>query len=112
MGLWQPDKIALTYSTWLYLRSEEKGEWQIRLEGLIALYLSDEEIVKAVEDFHDTHSGIPMRQEFTSVTSDLYSGIDALNMLALLYDSREVAALALVDAAAKRGITITGVEFR
>jgi hypothetical protein len=112
MGLWQPDKIALTYSTRLYLQSEGKGEWRIRLEGLIALYLSDEEIVKAVENFRNAHGDIPMREKFTSVTSDLYSGIDALNMLALLYGSREVATLALVDAAAKRGITIIGVEFR
>ena len=43
---------------------------------------------------------------------DLHSGIDALNMLTLLYGSREIATLALVDAAAKRGITINGVAFR
>ena len=112
MGLWQPSKIAFTPKTWLYFIDNKGHETELPLKGFIARYVSDEEIIKAAKEFRDTHSDIPMREKFTSVTSDPYSGIDALNMLALLYDSREVATLALVDAAAKRGITITGVEFR
>lgn len=112
MGLWQPSKIAFTPKTWLYFIDNKGHETDLPLKGFIARYVSDEEIIKAAKEFRDTHSDIPMREKFASVTSDPYSGIDALNMLALLYDSREVAALALVDAAAKRGITITGVAFR
>lgn len=112
MGLWQPAELAFTPKTWLYFVDNEGHETDLPLKGVIAHYVSDEEIIKAAKDFRDAHSDIPMREKFTSVTSDPYSGIDALNMLALLYDSREVAALALVDAAAKRGITITGVAFR
>ena len=74
--------------------------------------MTDGEINKAAEHFRETHADIPTRKKFASVTMDLHSGIDALNMLTLLYGSREVATLALKDAAAKRGITITGVEFR
>lgn len=112
MGLWQPSKIAFTPKTWLYFIDNKGHETELPLKGFIARYVSDEEIIKAAKEFRDTHSDIPVREKFTSVTSDPYSGIDALNMLTLLYDSREVAALALVDAAAKRGITITGVTFR
>lgn len=112
MGLWQPSKIAFTPKTWLYFIDNKGHETDLPLKGFIARYVSDEEIIKAAKEFRDTHSDIPVREKFTSVTSDPYSGIDALNMLTLLYDSREVAALALVDAAAKRGITITGVAFR
>ena len=112
MGLWQPAELAFTPNARLYFADEKKREIKLPLKGFIARYVSDEEIIKAVKEFRDTHSDIPMREKFASVTSDPYSGIDALNMLALLYDSREVAALALVDAAAKRGITITGVAFR
>lgn len=111
-GLWQPAELAFTPNARLYFADEKKREIKLPLKGFIARYVSDEEIIKAVKEFRDTHSDIPMREKFASVTSDPYSGIDALNMLALLYDSREVAALALVDAAAKRGITITGVAFR
>lgn len=112
MGLWQPAELAFTPNARLYFADEKKREIKLPLKGFIARYVSDEEIIKAVKEFRDTHSDIPMREKFASVTSDPYSGIDALNMLALLYDSREVATLALVDAAAKRGITITGVAFR
>ena len=112
MGLWQPAELAFTPNARLYFADEKKREIKLPLKGFIARYVSDEEIIKAVKEFRDTHSDIPMREKFASVTSDPYSGIDALNMLALLYDSREVAALALVDAAAKRGITVTGVAFR
>lgn len=112
MGLWQPSKTAFTPKTWLYFIDNKGHETDLPLKGFIARYVSDEEIIKAAKEFRDTHSDIPMREKFASVTSDPYSGIDALNMLALLYDSREVAALALVDAAAKRGITVTGVAFR
>lgn len=112
MGLWQPSKIAFTPKTWLYFIDNKGHETELPLKGFIARYVSDEEIIKAAKEFRDTHSNIPMREKFTSVTSDPYSGIDALNMLTLLYDSQEVATLALKDAAAKRGITITGVAFR
>lgn len=112
MGLWQPSKIAFTPKTWLYFIDNKGHETELPLKGFIARYVSDEEIIKAAKEFRDTHSDIPMREKFASVTSDPYSGIDALNMLTLLYDSREVATLALKDAAAKRGIAITGVAFR
>lgn len=112
MGLWQPAELAFTPNARLYFADEKKREIKLPLKGFIARYVSDEEIIKAVKEFRDAHSDIPMREKFASVTSDPYSGIDALNMLALLYDSREVATLALKDAAAKRGITITGVAFR
>lgn len=112
MGLWQPSELAFDSDTEVYFVDQKGFESSIPLVGFVSGYVTDEGIVKAAKEFRDVHSSIPMREKFTSVTSDLWSGIDALNMLALLYGSREVAALALVDAAAKRGITVTGVEFR
>lgn len=111
-GLWQPSELAFDSDTEVYFVDQKEFESSIPLVGFVSRYATDEEIVKAAKEFRDVHSSIPMREKFTSVTSDPWSGIDALNMLALLYDSREVAALALVDAAAKRGITVIGVEFR
>ena len=112
VGLWQPAELAFIPKTWLYFIDDKGYETELPLDGFIARYVTDEEINKAAERFRETHADIPTRKKFASVTMDLHSGIDALNMLALLYGSREVATLALVDAAAKRGITITGVEFR
>lgn len=111
VGLWQPAELAFTPDTRLYISTGERDE-VVKLDFFIAYRVTDKEIAKAAEHFHETHADIPTREKFTSVTMDIFGGIDALNMLALLYDSREVAALALVDAAAKRGITITGVAFR
>lgn len=111
-GLWQPSELAFDSDTEVYFVDQKEFESSIPLVGFISGYVTDEGIVKAAKEFRDAHSSIPMREKFTSVTSDPWSGIDALNMLTLLYGSREVAALALVDAAAKRGITVTGVEFR
>lgn len=112
VGLWQPAELAFTPKTWLYFIDSKGREMELPLDGFIAHYVTDEEINKVAERFHKTHADIPARKKFASVTMDLHSGIDALNMLTLLYGSREIATLALVDAAAKRGITITGVAFR
>lgn len=112
VGLWQPAELAFTPKTWLYFIDSKGREIDLPLDGFIAHYVTDEEINKVAERFHKTHADIPARKKFASVTMDLHSGIDALNMLTLLYGSREIATLALVDAAAKRGITITGVAFR
>ena len=112
VGLWQPAELAFIPKTWLYFTDDKGHETELPLDGFIARYVTDEEINKAAERFRKTHADIPTRKKFASVTTDLHSGIDALNMLTLLYGSREVAALALVDAAAKCGIAVTGVEFR
>lgn len=112
VGLWQPAELAFTPKTWLYFIDSKGREMELPLDGFIAHYVTDEEINKVAERFHKTHADIPARKKFASMTMDLHSGIDALNMLTLLYGSREIATLALVDAAAKRGITITGVAFR